>query len=82
MTDTRLTVTFSAPAKMSREAIASALARSKLTIKRVRFHVQGRPPLSPDIADEARDLRSGGLSYREIGRRLEVSAMTVSRWCA
>jgi DNA invertase Pin-like site-specific DNA recombinase len=33
----------------------------------------GRPPVSPMVVEKAKALRSKGLSYRKIGKRLGIS---------
>ena len=37
---------------------------------------RGRPPLKPEIADEARRLRTAGLSWTAIARKLSIGRTT------
>jgi DNA-directed RNA polymerase specialized sigma24 family protein len=41
---------------------------------------EARLALSSDKREQARELKAGGMTTREIGQMLGVSAMTISRW--
>lgn len=75
MSEQHLTVTFSAPAALTREQIAVRLARVGLTIRTVKFQQQGRPrEVDPR---EVAELGDTGLSSYKIADQLGCSPSTV-----
>ncbi len=57
-----------------KERVKAGLANARRKGKRL-----GRPPIPPVVFEQARRLRSQGLSYREIGRRLDLNESTIRK---
>jgi len=55
-----------------RERVRAGLENAKRKGKRL-----GRPPVSPRLVDEAKKLRSEGMSFRQIGKQLGIPESTV-----
>ena len=58
-----------------RERVKAGLAAAKARGKRL-----GRPPAPSYLSDKAKELRSKGLSYRKIAKKLTVSEGSVRNW--
>ncbi len=55
-----------------RERVRAGLENAKRKGKRL-----GRPPVSSRLVDEAKKLRSEGMSFRQIGKKLDIPESTV-----